>query len=166
MELKLKAYVPSEILNGSLCYGTMILMGNKIVKFIDDESTNNFVNQNLSKDVFPININTYNLAFLNKYHKNIKSFNATIQIKEGFEFYVKLNFIEKFQIKWMLKEYDIQSKEMKMDFYKYILGGALGVIFTIITQEVNQRYKADPETPPKAGIQKSLEHKNLKNIDK
>jgi hypothetical protein len=166
MELKLKAFVPSEKLMINLCYGTMILIGNKVVKFIDDKSTKDFANQNLSKEIFPIKQNTYTLEFLDKYDKNISLFNATIQIKDGFKFYVKLNSIEKFQIKWMLKEYDIQSKEMKMDFYKYILGGALGVIFTIITQEVNQRYKADPETPPKAGIQKSLEHKNLKNIDK
>lgn len=166
MELKLKVFVRNEKLMISFCYGTMILIGNKVVKFIDDETTKSFANQNLSKEIFPIKLNTYTLEFLDKYDINISQFNATIQLKDGLKFHVKLSLIEKFQIKWMLRKYDIQSKEMKMDFYKYMIGGILGVIFTIITQEVNQRYKAEPQIPPKAGSQKSLEHKNLKNIKK
>ena len=159
MELKLKVYVPSEKLGISVCYGHLILIENRAVKFLADKSTEIFVNENLSKDVFPIKLNTYSLELLHKYDENISNFNAIVQIKDGFKFYVKLNFFEKFQIKWMLGECDIQSKEMRMDFYKYIIGGTIGAMFTILTQEMNQRYKAEPQAPPKAVSQKSLEHK-------
>lgn len=147
-------------------YGTMVLKDDILLKFIENTENINFLKMKYGEQYFPIKPNTYTVNFLNEINEHHKNFKATIRIKDSLLFYVKLNLLQKTKLKWMLKKYDIQSKEMKMDFYKYILGGALGVIFTIITQEVNQRYKADPETPPKAGIQKSLEHKNLKKIDK
>lgn len=162
--MKIKACLPTT--NANFEYGTMVLKDNILLKFIEDNENIHFLKSQYSPSLFPIKPNTYTVNFLNEINEHHKNFQATIQIKDSFLFYVKLNPIQKFKLKWILGKYDIQSKEMKMDFYKYILGGALGVIFTIITQEVNQRYKADPETPPKAGIQKSLEHKNLKNIDR
>ncbi|CAH0336674.1 hypothetical protein FVB9288_02385 [Flavobacterium sp. CECT 9288] len=165
MKLKLKAYSPLNN-NWNLEYGTIVLKGDILLEFIENVENINFLKIKYGEQYFPIKPNTYTILFLNEINDYHKNFAATIRIKDSLLFYVKLNLIQKTILKWMLKKYDIQSKEMKMDFYKYLLGGVLGIISTIITQEVNQRYKADPETPPKAGIQKSLVPKNLIKRDK
>lgn len=36
---------------------------------------------------------------------------------------------------------------MKIDFYKYIVGGAVGVVFSLITYIIIQKYSAEPQTP-------------------
>jgi hypothetical protein len=164
MKLRLKAYSPSD---DKTCfeYGTIVLKNNIFLKLIEGENMG-FLKMKYGEHYFPIKPSIYSVTFLDETNENHKNFKATIRIKDSLLFYVKLNLIQKTILKWMLKKYDIQSKEMKMDFYKYLLGGVLGIISTIITQEVNQRYKADPETPPKAGIQKSLVPKNLIKRDK
>jgi hypothetical protein len=75
--------------------------------------------------------------------------------------YLKLNWLEIILLKYAMRIWLIQSDDIRRDFLKYIIGGICGIIITIGTQEVNQRYKAEPEIPPKAGSQKSLEPKNL-----
>lgn len=162
MILKLKAYKDFDI-NNCLDIGIITIQKNEIVSF--KESDNCKFYKDNSINIFPIKRAFYTILFLDKYHIDHKAFQASIQIENSILVYVKLNWFQKTKLKLMLEKYEIQSKEMKMDFYKYILGGILGIVFTIITQEVNQRYKAEPETPPKAGSQKSLEHKNLKNRD-
>jgi len=164
MKLRLKAYSPSD---SKTCfeYGTMLLKNHIFLELIEGENIG-FLKMKYGEHYFPIKPSTYSVTFLDETNENYKNFKATIRIKDSLLFYLKLNPIQKIKLKWILGKYDIQSREMKMDFYKYILGGILGIIFTIITQEVNQRYKAEPQTPPKAGSQKSLEHKNLKNIDR
>ena len=164
MKLRLKAFSPSD---SKTCfeYGTIVLKNNIFLKLIEGENIG-FLKMKYGEQYFPIKPSIYSVTFLDETNENHKNFKATIRIKDSLLFYLKLNRIQKFKLKWILGKYDIQSKEMKMDFYKYILGGILGIVFTIITQEVNQRYKAEPQTPPKAGSQKSLEHNNLKNIDR
>lgn len=163
MELKLKAYQDLGPTT-SLYVGIMTIFKNEIVEF--KESDNCKIHKDMFTNVFPVKRSFYSVSFLDKYHIDHKAFQASIQIENSILVYVKLNQIQKFHLKWILRKFDLQSDKMKFDFYKYIIGGTLGVLFTIITQEVNQRYKADPEIPPKAGIQKSLEHKNLKKNDK
>lgn len=164
MKLRLKAYSPSD---SKICfkYGTMVLKNNIFLELIEDENIG-YLKMKYGEHYFPIKPNNNSVTFLDEINENHKNFKATIRIKDSLLFYVKLNLIQNFQLKWILGKYDIQSKEMKIDFYKYTLGGILGIVFTIITQEVNQRYKAEPQTTPKAGSQKSLEHKNLKNINR
>ena len=163
MKLKLKAYFPDA--NNNFEYGTMVLKGNIILKFIEGENIG-FLKMKYGEHYFPIKPNTYTVNFLNEISEHHKSFEATIRIKDSLLFYVKLNLFQKTILKWMLKKYKLQSKEMKIDFYKYIVGGAVGVVFSLITYVIIQKYSAEPQTPPKAGIQKSLEPKNLIKRDK
>ena len=43
--------------------------------------------------------------------------------------YLKLNFIQRFRTKWVLRQYILQSKDMKIDIVKYFIGGFIGLIF-------------------------------------
>lgn len=163
MSLKLKAYFPDT--NNTFEYGTMVLKGDILLKFIEGENIG-FLKMKYGENYFPIKANTYTVNFLNEINEHHEIFKATIRIKDSLHFYVKLNMFQKTKLKWMLKKYDIQSKEMKMDFYKYIIGGMIGLVFSFISYIIIQKYSAEPQTPPKAGIQKSLEPKNLIKRDK
>jgi hypothetical protein len=163
MILKLKAYKDFGN-NDSLDIGIMTIQKNEIVSF--KESDNCKFYKDHSSSIFPIKRAFYTIAFLDKYHIEHKAFQASIQIKDSVLVYVKLKRIEKVKLKWMLEKYDIQSKEMKMDFYKYIIGGIFGILFSVTTQVLIQKYNAELQTSPKKGIQKSLGNKNFKNIDK
>jgi hypothetical protein len=164
MILKLKAY---SVLNSdwNIEYGTMILKNNILLEFIESKNIG-FLKMKYGEHYFPMERNTYTVNFLNEINDYHENFEATIRIKDSILFYIKLNLFQKTKLKWMLKEYYIQSKEMKIDFYKYLIGGFIGVLFTIITQGINQIYKTEPETPPKAESQKSIEHKSLIKRDK
>jgi hypothetical protein len=91
--------------------------------------------------------------------------NYYIRYKGGYEsehiIFLKLNFVQYYRMMFAMRKMLIQSDDIRKDFLKYIIGGVCGMIITIATQEVNKRYKAEPETPPKAESQKSLVHKNL-----
>ena len=109
MKLKLKACSPS---NGKICfkYGTMVLKGNILLKFIEDGENIQFLKSQYSPSLFPINPNTYTINFINEINEHHKNFQATIQIKDSFLFYVKLNNFEKQQLKWMNKQHWIQKE--------------------------------------------------------
>lgn len=163
MKLNLKAYTKFGG-DYSLCIGEMIVKKNEIVDFKEDNNCE-FYKINLN-GIFPIKRTTYSAIFLDEYHNNYKSFQASIQIKDSFLVFVKLNYIQKLKLKWMLKSYTIQSEDMKKELLKYFIGGVFGIFFTILTQEVANRYKAKPVTPPNAGIQKSLDNKKDNNLRK
>lgn len=100
----------------------------------------------------------YNIEkiYYDKYLKNHKyTYRILYQNKEKKTKVINLNpsFIQLIKIKWAFRKYLIQSDEMKKDFLKYIIGGILGIFFTLITQEVKYRYKAEPIIPPKAANQ-------------
>lgn len=46
--------------------------------------------------------------------------------------YLKLNLFRRIKAKWVLRQYIIQSKEMKTGALKYIIGGIIGGIFGLI----------------------------------
>lgn len=50
--------------------------------------------------------------------------------------YLKLNFCKSIQTRWAMRKYIIQSKEMKTDIVKYIIGALIGLIFTLISQKL------------------------------
>ena len=79
---------------------------------------------------------------------------------------IKPNQFQDFQIKWAFKKYLIQSDDMKKDMLKYIIGGTLGFIGTLLVQDLNHQYKKDVVKAPATFNQKSLEHKYLKTRNK
>ena len=83
--------------------------------------------------------------------------------EEPQKIYLNLNQLELFRLNWNTKKYLIQSKEIKTDILKYVIGGILGFLGTIAVQKINQYNKA-PEKPPKAVRKKSFEVK-YKNTD-
>lgn len=46
--------------------------------------------------------------------------------------YLKLNPLKIFRTKWVLRQFLIQSKEMKTDIIKYFIGGAVGLLFGFV----------------------------------
>ena len=46
--------------------------------------------------------------------------------------YLKLNLLRLTRVKWVLREYPIQSKKMKIDIMKYIIGAVIGLVFGYI----------------------------------
>ncbi|KIO54349.1 hypothetical protein [Flavobacterium hibernum] len=59
---------------------------------------------------------------------------------------IKPNQFQVFRIKWAFKKYIIQSDDMRKDILKYVIGGFLGYIATLIIQEVKE-YRTTPESP-------------------
>ncbi|MDI5898955.1 hypothetical protein [Flavobacterium yafengii] len=163
MKLNLKAYTKFGE-DYSLSIGEMIVKKNEIVNFKEDHNCE-FYKFNYN-GIFPIKRSTYTAIFLDEYHDNYKSFQASIQIKDSFLVFVKLNCIQKLKLKWMLKSYTIQSEDMKKELLKYFIGGAFGIFFTILTQEVTNRYKAEPVIPPNAGIKKYFDNKKDNSLRK
>ena len=108
---------------------------------------------------------TYEIEFINKYDEYYGQNNAKIQIKNGSSFYTHLNLFQRIKLKWMRNEYDIQSKEIKIEILKYFLTILLSFIGGVF-YERNQIEKATPEiTPknaPKAVVNTSLENKIFK----
>ena len=110
---------------------------------------------------------TFEIVKLDKLDKNELNTNATHQIFSQklhnvvgvYKYYIKLNFYQEFYINWYQKKYLIQSDDIKKDVLKYTIGAILGAIFTLITQEVSQTTKSEPQIEPKNTSQKSLEHK-------
>lgn len=144
---------------------SLIIKNGKIYTFdIDkDNNVNVFLsNKNHSSDYeLEENIDFKNAPYFSNYI--IKYFGGS-EIPSLI--YLKLNWLEIVRLKYSMRKWLIQSDDMKKDFLKYIVGGIFGVCFTLITQEVNHKYKAEPEMPPKAESQKSVEHKNLKTETK
>jgi hypothetical protein len=79
--------------------------------------------------------------------------------------YLKLNWLEIIRLKYAMRKWLIQSDDMKKGVLKYIIGGFLGYIGALMTQEVKE-YKIAPVNPPKTEIKKSLDHKYLKTETK
>jgi hypothetical protein len=155
MKIKLKCkYCTSDRDN---IYDCEILIENKTIHFISNpyESINDYKidNSKVFKLHKPLSIDPFSKDF----NYLIKYINTS-----GNDRYLLLNLsiLNKFKYKLMFKEYLIQSKELKIDLLKYFIGGVFGIIFTMLTQLIIQRYNADPEIPPKADNQKSLDIKN------
>lgn len=168
MEITVTVNRPLKDTGYTLCSGSITIIGSKIVKFT--QSKEQISKQSVSdiKDIEIVKSKeaTYEIEFINKYDEYYSQNNAKIQIKNGSSFYIHLNLFQRAKLKWMLEGYLIQSKEMKIDLFKFVLGTIFGIVSTLTTQEVAQVTIKEPVTPPTAGIQKSLEHKNLKNINK
>ncbi|MBA0883669.1 hypothetical protein [Flavobacterium undicola] len=91
--------------------GRIIIFDNKIVKFIQNEEQEH--NQSLLdiQDIKIIKSNkaTYEVEYINRHDIYQNKYNAKITITNGSSFYVKLNFIERLKIKWMIKNHWIQK---------------------------------------------------------
>ncbi len=88
------------------------------------------------------------------YKIEYKNKNSTI-----IKIYLKLNKWELFKLKWQKKEFDFQDKRLRLDAIKYIIGGIIGSIITLVFQPSNQVVNIEPEIPPKQEMKKSLEIK-------
>ena len=124
--------------------------------------SNNIAPSYISKYMFKKNPNT-----MVSYQTLEKEVYISIkkQIKNGSSFYTHLNLFQRIKLKWMRNEYDIQSKEIKIEILKYFLTILLSFIGGVF-YERNQIEKATPEiTPknaPKAVVNTSLENKIFK----
>ncbi|MCW5514723.1 hypothetical protein [Muriicola sp. Z0-33] len=54
--------------------------------------------------------------------------------KQQSTIFFKLNYLAAIRTRWVLRKYLIQSKEMKTDVLKYVIGLIIGFIFALITQ--------------------------------
>ncbi len=86
--------------------------------------------------------------------------------------YLKLNLIKTFQAKWVLRQYLIQSKDMKTDIIKYIIGlaigGAIGLLFGFVGDNLFEK-KTDRNFEKNNKLQdktmKSIKTKDTIRID-
>lgn len=139
---------------------SLIIKKGKIYTFdIDNNTSLNLIlsNKNHSSDyelleTIDSKYEPYNSNYVLKYYGGTET---------PFLIYLKLNWLKAICLKYAMRKWLIQSNDIKKDVLKYLIGGLCGMIITILTQEVNKRYKAEPAIPPKAESQKSLEHKNL-----
>lgn len=164
MEIKLKAKIaisPEYYTH----IGNMTIKNSKIVKF--EKTENSHIIEYFSDNIFPIKRSEFEIHFLDKYDDEFKMFNAFIIIKESLKVGVKLNYFEKVKLKWMLKKYLIQSKEIKIELLKYFLFASLGFIggkFVYHKKCIETKQPTTtPINAPKAGINTSLENSSIKN---
>jgi hypothetical protein len=116
------------------------------LSFLQPENNSSFeLHKMPSKSSLTPNSN-YKIEYKNKN-------NAIIRI------YLILNKWELFSLKWQKKEFDLQDKRLRLDAIKYLVGGIIGSVITLIFQPINQVVKREPETPPKQEIKKSLDIK-------
>jgi hypothetical protein len=107
MELKLKVFTEFNN-NHSTDIGEITLLNNEFVKLkeeVDNCAYLNFINPG----TLPIKRNTYTIKFLDKYHENYKGYNLSIQIRDSFLLFAKINWHQKIKLKWMNKQYWIQK---------------------------------------------------------
>jgi len=74
-----------------------------------------------------------NIIVLKTYKQDISNMNCKYFIKnnvdnEVFLIYLDLNIIEYFKLKWQLKSFYIQSKELKIELMKYFIFGTIGYL--------------------------------------
>ena len=162
MKLNIKGHYSKEILEFIPC--------KLIIEFGKIQSIKFDIKQTFY-DYFP----SYNSEFgiekiyYEKYLKNLKFTYRILYHNENKEtriINIKPSQFQVFQIKWAFKKYLIQSDEIKKDIIKYIIGGILGSIGTLITQDLSQLTKSEPQIAPKNVSQKSLEIKYLKTRTK
>jgi hypothetical protein len=132
MELKLKADLKFGGSGNSFPCGTLIIINNKAVKLIEHSNTD-FLKSEFSKGLFPIKPNTYEIEYLHKYNSISEVHNATIQIKDGFKFYVNINRKANFKIKWMSLVYWTRQTENTLKVLAYITGTIIAVIGLLYT---------------------------------
>lgn len=163
MIIKLKANIPisPEFFTH---IGNITIKNSEIVKF--EKTENSQIIEFFSNYIFPIKRSEFEIKFLDEFDDEFKMFNAFINIKDSLNVRVKLSYIEKIKLKWMLKKYLIQSKEIKIELLKYLIIAALSFIGGIIYQRKNLENNT-PNIPskdlPKPIVNNSLGNKSLKN---
>lgn len=168
MELQLKAFTK---FSSTHCVeiGEITLLNDEFVRLKEEAYTCNYFNIN-HPGVLPIKRNTYTVNFLDKYHESYEGYNVSIQLKDSFLLFVKINWFQKLKLKWMMKLYPIQSEDVKKSIYSNfvsnIISGIIGVLIGFFTHFVIQEDKSDQKMPPKTTNQELLESKNLKILDK
>ena len=92
MKLKLKACSPS---NGKICfkYGTMVLKGNILLKFIEDGENIQFLKSQYSPSLFPINPNTYTINFINEINYILNQFPLEKNKVDKYQLYFFYNYL-------------------------------------------------------------------------
>lgn len=151
----------------------IILYKDKLINYYGISNSRFFKETNTTPKEFSINT-TFDVYKLDKFDQKEHKVKAShILRNEQLEFilgdrirvYVNLNIFEVIRIKWIKKQYLIQTKEIKTNILKYVIGGVLGFIGAIAIQKINQ-YNAKPEKPPQQEIKKSLDQMNNQTIDK
>ena len=93
--------------------------------------------------------------------------------------YLKLNYFQSIRVKWGLKQYIIQTKAMKTDILKYIIGGVIGLFFGFVGDNLlnSNHEKTDsglneiiviknrPNTEASTVVSDSIKVDSLSNID-
>lgn len=164
MELQLKAFTK---FSNSHCVeiGEITLLNDEFIRLKEEVYTCNYFNINHS-GFLPINRRTYTVNFLDKYHESYEGYNISIQLKDSFLLFVKINWFQKLKLKWMMKSYTIQSEDVKKSIYSNIISGIIGALLGFFTHSVMQEDKSDPKIPTKTANQEILESKNLKILKK
>ena len=143
------------------------LYKDKLINYYGISNSRFFKESNTEPKEFSLNT-TFEVYKLDKFDQKEHKVKAShILRNEQLEFilgdrirvYVNLNIFEVIRIKWIKKQYLIQTKEIKTDILKYIIGGVLGFIGAMAIQKINQ-YNAEPENPPRQEIKKSLDQIN------
>lgn len=107
MELKLKVFTEYNN-NHSTEVGEITLLNNEFVKLKEEVENCAYLNF-INPDTLPIKRNTYTVNFLDKYHENYEGYNVSIQIKDSFLLFAKINWHQKIKLKWMNKQHWIQK---------------------------------------------------------
>lgn len=142
----------------------VIIYKGKLIEYFGLSNSRFFDESNSEPETFKINTE-YKILKLNKYDQKEHKIKASHILKNeqldfitgGMGMYLDLNQFEILKIRWSKKEYIIQSKEIKTDIIKYLIGAILGFIGTTLFQKISL-YNAEPNNPPKQEIKKSLDH--------
>ncbi len=140
---------------------TITIYKNRIIDYTG--ITNNRLLYDEKERIRTHNINSrFEIFPLDKFEKIEHEVNAKYIIRnesleyvlQGVGLYIDLNTFEYLRINWYNKKYLIQSKEIKTDVLKYIIGGIIGFIGGIFIQLLKDSKMDDSK-------KKSKEEKNI-----
>jgi len=127
---------------------------NRIIEY--DGVTNNslFESVNGIPKIYKINT-SFDVSRLDKYQRIENNIDVKYRLhNEKLEFilvnlglYLDLTAFEYFKIKWHNKKYLIQSKEIKTDILKYLIGGILGFCGALLIQYIKDYKNSDKKSP-------------------
>ena len=79
--------------------------------------------------------------------------------------YLRLNLFQLFKLRWNIKKFLVQSREIKIGILKFLLLAALSFIIGMLIQK-NKVGNQNPNAPEKSESQKSFEHTNDQATEK